>query len=41
MMKPDAFVATIFVEPILFQMEEQTEGAAQKALRRRDRWESM
>ncbi|KAG8163142.1 hypothetical protein KVR01_007620 [Diaporthe batatas] len=40
MMKPDAFVATIFVEPILFQMKEQTEAVAQKALRRRDRWES-
>lgn len=40
MMKPDAFVATIFVEPILFQMREQTEAVAHKALRRRDVWES-
>lgn len=40
MMQPDAFVATIFIEPILFQMKEQTEGLAKKTLRRRDRWES-
>ncbi|KAL2288649.1 hypothetical protein FJTKL_03342 [Diaporthe vaccinii] len=40
MMQPDAFVATIFIEPILFQMREQTGALAKKTLRRRDRWES-
>lgn len=40
MMQPDAFVATIFIEPILFQMKEQTEELAKRTLRRRDRWES-
>lgn len=40
MMQPDAFVATIFIEPILFQMKEQTEGLAKRTLRRRDQWES-
>lgn len=40
MMQPDAFVATIFIEPILFQMKAQTEGLAKKTLRRRDQWES-
>ncbi|KAK2596094.1 hypothetical protein N8I77_013599 [Diaporthe amygdali] len=38
MMQPDAFVATIFIEPILFQMKEQTEALAKKTLKRRDRW---
>lgn len=40
MMQPDAFVATIFIEPILFQMREQTEALAKRTLRRRDEWES-
>ncbi|KAF4547702.1 Alpha/beta hydrolase-like protein 2 [Elsinoe fawcettii] len=41
MMQPDLFAATIFVEPILFVMPEQDQGAAQQASRRRDTWSSL
>lgn len=40
MMDPNAFLATIFVEPILFQMRDQTEALGRQTLRRRDRWDS-
>ncbi|KAK7409174.1 hypothetical protein QQX98_008667 [Neonectria punicea] len=40
MMDPGAFWATIFIEPILFQMKGQTDVVAQMALRRRDKWDS-
>lgn len=40
MMNPAAFTATIFIEPILFQMEATTKAIADLALKRRDRWES-
>ncbi|KAM5344310.1 hypothetical protein ACJ41O_012847 [Fusarium nematophilum] len=40
MMDPSAFIAAIFVEPILFAMKEQTENIARLALRRRDAWPS-
>lgn len=40
MMDPAAFTATIFIEPILFQMEATTKAIAGLALKRRDRWES-
>ncbi|PVH76618.1 alpha/beta-hydrolase [Cadophora sp. DSE1049] len=38
---PLAFVATVFIDPILFQMKEQTDMIAQRALKRRDRWDSL
>ncbi|KAH9215627.1 Alpha/beta hydrolase family-domain-containing protein [Leptodontidium sp. 2 PMI_412] len=37
---PSAFLATVFIDPILFQMKEQTEMIANRALKRRDRWNS-
>ncbi|KPM42903.1 hypothetical protein AK830_g3617 [Neonectria ditissima] len=40
MMNPGAFWATIFIEPILFQMKDQTEGVARMAAKRRDKWDS-
>ncbi|KAH7419740.1 hypothetical protein BKA64DRAFT_24406 [Cadophora sp. MPI-SDFR-AT-0126] len=38
---PLAFVATVFIDPILFQMKDQTDMIAQRALKRRDRWDSL
>ncbi|GME49425.1 Alpha/beta hydrolase fold-1 [Neofusicoccum parvum] len=40
MMSPSAFVATVFIEPILFQFPGQTQTIADQALKRRDRWNS-
>ncbi|KAH7022045.1 Alpha/Beta hydrolase protein [Ilyonectria destructans] len=40
MMEPEAFLATIFIEPILFQMKDQTEAVARMTMRRRDTWNS-
>ncbi|KAH7051150.1 Alpha/beta hydrolase family-domain-containing protein [Macrophomina phaseolina] len=40
MMAPEAFAATIFVEPIIFQLPGQTQNIAKQALKRRDRWGS-
>lgn len=39
-MDTGAFLTTIFVEPILFQMRDQTEALGRQTLRRRDRWAS-
>lgn len=39
-MAPSAFWATIFVEPIIFLMESQTQRIADTTLNRRDRWSS-
>ncbi|KAH6886155.1 Alpha/beta hydrolase family-domain-containing protein [Thelonectria olida] len=41
MMDPGAFLATILVEPILFQMKSQTEAVARMTLGRRDTWDSQ
>lgn len=38
MMAPSAFLATVFVEPIIFQFPGQTQIIADQALKRRDRW---
>ncbi|KAH6988996.1 Alpha/Beta hydrolase protein [Ilyonectria sp. MPI-CAGE-AT-0026] len=40
MMEPEAFLATILIEPILFQMKDQTEAVARMTMRRRDTWNS-
>lgn len=40
MMEPYTFVATIFIEPILFQMKASTEALARLTLKRRDSWNS-
>ncbi|KAH7137403.1 Alpha/beta hydrolase family-domain-containing protein [Dactylonectria estremocensis] len=40
MIEPEAFLATIFIEPILFQMKDQTDGIARMTLKRRDTWDS-
>lgn len=39
-MAPEAFAATVFVEPIIFQLPGQTQNIAKQALKRRDRWGS-
>lgn len=39
-MQPKSFSTTIFIEPILFQMRDQTEALGRQTLRRRDRWDS-
>jgi hypothetical protein len=38
---PARFSAVFLVEPILFQMKEQTEAIARRALQRRDLWEDL
>ncbi|KAM0273139.1 hypothetical protein ACHAQH_008488 [Verticillium albo-atrum] len=40
MIEPNAFLATILVEPVLFQMKSQTKSIVQMAMRRRDTWNS-
>ncbi|KAF4304790.1 Alpha/beta hydrolase fold-1 [Botryosphaeria dothidea] len=40
MMAPSALLATVFVEPIIFQFPGQTQIIADQALKRRDRWPS-
>lgn len=40
MMEPEIFLATILVEPILFQLKAQTEAVAKMTLGRRDTWDS-
>ncbi|CAK7200179.1 hypothetical protein SEUCBS139899_002870 [Sporothrix eucalyptigena] len=40
MMDPGLFTMTILVEPILFQMKEQTDAIADMTLRRRSQWPS-
>ncbi|KAJ6194066.1 hypothetical protein J3E72DRAFT_200620 [Bipolaris maydis] len=40
-MAPDLFAQVILVEPILFQMDEQTEQIARLAMKRRDSWASL
>ncbi|KAF7554458.1 hypothetical protein G7Z17_g2929 [Cylindrodendrum hubeiense] len=40
MMEPEAFLATIFIEPILFQFEGQTDTIARMTMKRRDTWNS-
>ena len=41
MIAPSMFTATIFIEPILFQMRRQTVNIAQAAMKRRDTWASL
>lgn len=39
-MDPSLFTMTILVEPILFQMKEQTDAIAYMTLKRRSQWAS-
>ncbi|OJJ05336.1 hypothetical protein ASPVEDRAFT_86691 [Aspergillus versicolor CBS 583.65] len=41
LMQPLRFDATILVEPVLFQMREQTAAISRQALKRRDTWENL
>lgn len=36
-----AFFATVFIDPILFQIKEQTDVIAQRALKRRDHCDNL
>ena len=40
-MAPDLFAQVILVEPILFQMDGQTDQIARLAMKRRDTWASL